>query len=356
MDQKEKCMNLLKPNTALYGLPPTSDSFHGMPYRNLGRTGLRAGVVGLGTWKYGFPETGDGARVDEKTAYAVFDRAWELGVTFWDTANRYNASSGNSERLIGRWFAENPALRRDIVLATKLGGLMDGTTPNHGGLSRQNILDAVYASLERLQTDHIDLLYFHRTDSRTEAEESIAAVEDLIRGDMVRYFAVSNCGPEAYAAFEAARRTEGSVRTRIAAVQNGFDLIRGENENGRGMFDICRRDGVSYIAWSPLGEGLLTGRYNDPAKVSDKDRLFGREKPLYLDPAVHESLGRLAQIAQELGVTMTRMVLAYMLTLPGMTHVIPASSSVAQLEDNAAAAQLALDSDVRARIAAALEQ
>ena len=347
-------MDYLKPDTSLYGLPAAADSFHGMPYRYVGRTGLRASVVGLGTWKYGFPETGDGARVDEKTAYEVFTRAWELGVTFWDTANRYNAASGNSERLIGRWFAENPALRRDIVLATKLGGLMDGRTPNHGGLSRQNILDAVYASLERLQTDHIDLLYFHRTDSRTEAEESIAAVEDLIRGDMVRYFAVSNCGPEAYAAFEAARKTEGSVRTRIAAVQNGFDLIRGENANGRGMLDVCRKEGISYIAWSPLAEGLLTGRYNDPDKVAQGDRLFDQKSQLYADPGVQRKLRALAEIADSLGVSMTRMVLGYMLTLPCMTHVIPASSSVAQLEDNAAAAALAPDAETCRRIEAAL--
>ena len=347
-------MDHLEPNPELYGLSWSADAFHGMPYRNLGRTGLQAGIVGLGTWKYGYPETKDGSRVDRETAFSIFDRAWELGVTFWDTANRYNASSGNSERLIGQWFSENPDKRRDIVLATKLCGLMDGRTPNHGGLSRQNILDAVYASLERLQTDHIDLLYFHRTDSRTDPEESIAAVEDLIRGDMVRYFAVSNCGPTEYAAFEAARHTEGSVRTRIAAVQNGFDILRGETADTRGMFAVCRQHGVSCIAWSPLAEGLLTGRYNDPAKVTGRDRLGGQEKPLYLDPEIHRKLLALAGIADSLGVTMTRMVLAYMLTLPGMTHVIPAASTVAQLEDNAAAAQLALDEETCTRIAAAI--
>ncbi len=348
-------MDHLEPNLALYGLAWSTDAFHGMPYRRLGRTGLQAGVVGLGTWKYGFPETNDGSRVNEDTANAIFDRAWELGVTFWDTANRYNASSGNSERLIGRWLAENPDKRRDIVLATKLCGLMDGRTPNHGGLSRQNILDAVYASLERLQTDHIDLLYFHQPDSRTDPEESIAAVEDLIRGDMVRYFAISNCGPNEYAAFEAARRTEGSIRTRIAAVQNGFDILRGEEEKTRGTFDLCRREGASFIAWSPLAEGLLTGRYNDPAKVTKADRLYGQGKTLYSDLGIQKKLAALAEIAASLGVSMTRMVLAYMLTLPGMTHVIPASSSIPQLEDNAAAAQLELDEGICARIAAALQ-
>ncbi len=344
-------MDYLTPNPELFGLPfGSTHEFHGMPYRRLGRSGLSAGIVGLGTWKFGLPETRDGSRVDEEMAFDIFDRAWELGVTFWDTANRYHASSGNSERLIGRWFAENPDLRRDIVVATKVGGMMDGRTPNHAGLSRQSIMDAVYASLERLQTERIDLLYFHRPDSEAEAEESIAAVDDLIRGDMVRYFAVSNCRPEDYAAYEAAVQSSGSIRTRITAVQNGFDFIRGEDAQGIGMRQAACERGVSYIAWSPLAEGLLTGRFNgrSPGK---KDRLYGDEDALWANPAVQEKLAALKAIADAQHVSMARLVLAYMLTLPAMTHVIPAVSSVRQLEDNAAAAALSLDADTCAAIA-----
>ncbi|MBR6748774.1 MAG: aldo/keto reductase, partial [Clostridia bacterium] len=117
------------PDPSIYGMPWRAESFNGMPWRKLGKSGLSASVVGLGTWKFGFPETGDGARVNEEAADAIFNRAHELGVTFWDTTNRYNASSGNAERVIGRWFARNPRLRRDVVLATKLCGLMDGRTP-----------------------------------------------------------------------------------------------------------------------------------------------------------------------------------------------------------------------------------
>ena len=348
-------MDYLTPNESLYGLPFDAADFQGMPYRRLGRTGLRASVVGLGTWKFGLPETGDGSRVDEETAFDIFDRAWETGVTFWDTANRYNESSGNSERLIGRWFAENPELRRDIVLATKVRGLMDGRTPNHAGLSRQSIMDGVYASLERLQTDHIDLLYFHNVHDEAEAEESIAAVDDLIRGDMVRYFAVSNCAPADFERLEEARRLEGSIRTRIAAVQNGFDLLRGEHEAERGMLAQCAASGTSYIAWSPLAEGLLTGRYNAPQKVKKGDRLYDQKSALYRDEGLQKKLAALAELAKSLGVSMTRMVLSYMLTLPGMTHVIPAASTVAQLEDNAAAGKLALSDEFRARVREALE-
>src|SRR5512141_1647790 len=104
------------PHPEFYNTPFTVDSFNGMPYRQIGRSGLRAAQVGLGLWKIGFPETGDGSRADERSAFQILDRAVELGATFWDTANRYNAGSGNSERIIGRWLKANPGQRRNIVL------------------------------------------------------------------------------------------------------------------------------------------------------------------------------------------------------------------------------------------------
>jgi hypothetical protein len=174
-------MLYLKPNPELYNVPSKIADFHGMPYRQLGKSGLRASAVGLGTWKYGYPETGDGARVNEKQAMEIFDRAWELGVALWDTANRYNAASGNSERLIGQWFRNNPEKRRDIVLATKVWGGMDGRTPNHWGLSRANIIDSVHACLERLRIDYMDLLYFHRPDPLIGLDESLLAVKPAMR-------------------------------------------------------------------------------------------------------------------------------------------------------------------------------
>ncbi|MCK5117945.1 MAG: aldo/keto reductase, partial [Candidatus Latescibacteria bacterium] len=133
-------------DTRFYGVEFTYSSYKGMPYRRLGNSGLQVSRMGLGTWKMGYPERGDGARVDRGKCLAILDRALELGVTFWDTANRYNESSGNSERVIGEWFAAHPGERRNIVLATKCYGAMDGITPNHCGLSRANILDSVAAS------------------------------------------------------------------------------------------------------------------------------------------------------------------------------------------------------------------
>lgn len=207
-------------DSRFYNIPFETESFNGMPYRRLGGSGLKVSNVGLGTWKMGYPESGDGSRVDEQTTFKIFDRAIELGVTFWDTANRYNNASGNSERLIGSWFKNNPDQRRNVVLATKLSGAMDGFTPNHCGLSRANIMEAVYASLERLQSDHIDLLYFHSFDRGTPPEESMLAIEDLVKQDMVRYFSVSNFTVEQLTTYQSLQRKLSS-RSNILLFKTG---------------------------------------------------------------------------------------------------------------------------------------
>lgn len=343
-------MDHKKPDTSLYNIPFTVSSFNNMPFRRLGRSGLSVSDVGLGAWKFGYPATGDGSRVDEVTAFEIFDRAIGLGVTFWDTANRYNNASGNSERIIGKWFRQNPSQRRNVALATKMYGCMDGLTPNHCGLSRGNILDSVYASLDRLDTDHIDLLYFHSFDSTVDIEESLTAVEDLARQDCIRYFGVSNFSVSNLEAFH--RIQSGmSIRNKISAVQNKYDLLTGEAENYRGVLDYASQHGISFIAWSPLARGLLTERYLDISKVGSGDRLFDEK---ILEESRNEShllaLQTLSTLARQSGCTINQLVLSYMLGMPGMGPVIPSSSSVAQLESNAAAAKLVLSEDQKETI------
>jgi aryl-alcohol dehydrogenase-like predicted oxidoreductase len=343
-------MDHRKPHPELYNAPWTTDEFHGMPYRRLGKSGLRVSNVGLGTWKIGYPDTGDGARVNEKTALQIFDRAIELGVTFWDTANRYNAAAGNSERVIGTWFQNNPDQRRNVVLATKVFGGMDGRTPNHSRLSRGNILDSVYACLERLAVDHIDLLFFHAFDPVTPVEESLAAVEDLIEQDAVRYFGVSNFTADQLAIYAAAEKSL-SVRCRVLAVQNGFNILHGERSSEPGVLDYAARAGISFIAWSPLARGLLTERYLNLAKVGAGDRLYD-EGALeeYTDEATMTKLHQLAELAQAWDLKLNQLTLAYMLTLPGMGPVIPATSSVEQLESNAVAGKVTLSEEQQRQV------
>jgi len=293
--------------------------------------------------------------VNEQTALKILDRAIELGVTFWDTANRYNAASGNSERVIGTWIRHNPDQRRNIVLATKLFGGMDGRTPNHSRLSRANILDSFYASLERLQVDRADLLYFHAFDPFTPVEESLAAVEDLVQRDLVRYFGVSNFTVDQLALYQAVEKSS-SIRCRVVAVQNQFDILHGESASHPGVLAYAARTGISFVAWSPLARGLLTERYLNLSNAGPGDRLYdeGVLEKVATKP-VMTKLHRLAVLAHEWDLTLNQLALAYMLTLPGMGPVIPGVSSIAQLESNAAAGQITLSEEQKRQVEAALE-
>jgi aryl-alcohol dehydrogenase-like predicted oxidoreductase len=347
-------MDHRQPHPELYNAPFIAEDFNGMPYRPLGPSGLRASAVGLGTWKVGHPDTGDGARVDEKTAHAIFDRALQLGVTFWDTANRYNAASGNSERVIGTWLRAHPDDRRNIVLATKVFGGMDGRTPNHSGLSRANILDSVRACLERLQTDRIDLLYFHRFDPRVPVEESLCAIEDLARQDVVRYFGVSNFTVDQLALYRAVEQSL-SPRCRVVAVQNRYDILNGESPEHPGVLDYAARHGLSLVAWSPLAMGLLTERYLDPAQAGPGDRLVDEGSLAQAaTPAVLARLRRLAELARGWDMQLSQLALACMLGLPGMGPVIPSATTLQQLESNAAAGRIRLDEAQRRAVQEAL--
>lgn len=328
--------------------PFETTDFHGMPYRRMGVSGLQSSAIGLGTWKFGYPETGDGSRTDEAASAAIMDRAHELGVTFWDTANRYNDGTGNSERVIGRWLEANPEKRRDIVLATKVYGGMDGYTPNHSGLSRLQIVEGVKASLARLGQDRIDMLWFHRFDDFTPIEESLEAVADLVSQGVVHYLGVSQfsvANLEAY--FAAADKI--SRRCRPIAVQNRFDPINREDQPG--VLDFCAAEGLSFVPFSPLGQGLLTDRYLDPSKVGKGDRLFdqGTEIPEEKIAKVR----RVGELAREWGHSISQLSLAYLLALPGMGTQIPSSSSVAQLEANAAAGTIELSEDQVAQLSEA---
>lgn len=338
------------PGQAFYNAPFVVSSYNDMPYRTLGKSGFKVSNIGLGTWKMGYPESGDDSRIDEKNSLNILDRAIELGVTFWDTANRYNNASGNCERILGTWFKNNPDQRRNVVLATKMAGTMDGLSPNHCGLSRGNIMESVYASLERLQIDHIDLLYFHRFDGITPPEESLIAIEDLVKQDLIRYFAVSNASVEILKTYQAVQ-SQLSVRSRILAVQNQFDLLDGEAVEDKGVLDYASDQGISFIGWSPMARGLLTNRYLNPVIAGPGDRLFDEgDLKAKTSPENMTKLHALAAISNEMGVELSQLVMAYMLTMKGMGPIIPSSSSVKQLESNAAAGRLILTDQQIAKV------
>lgn len=304
----------------------------------------------------GYPDTNDGARVDEATALTIFDRAIELGVTFWDTANRYNSSSGNSERVIGTWMAQNPDQRRNVILATKMAGMMDGVTPNHCRLSRSNILESVYASLERLQVEQLDVLYFHAFDPFTPVEESLSAVEDLVREDLVRYFSVSNFTVDQVKVYQALER-QLSCRCRALAVQNQFDILNGESQRNAGMLEFAAQTGVSFIAWSPLARGLLTDRYLKADEVGAGDRLHDEEEwaALSADEKLMIKIRQLGALSHEWGWKLNQLALAYQLALPGMGPTIASASTVEQLESNAGAGTITLTTSQQQAVRSVLE-
>lgn len=197
---------------------------------------------------------------------------------------------------------------------------MDSLTPNHSGLSRGNIMESVYASLERLQTDHIDLLYFHAFAPLTPAEESLLAIEDLVKQDLVRYFAVSNFSIEQ---LESYKLPGISARSKILAVQNQFNILDGESEKHKGAMEYAVNAGISYIAWSPMARGLLTDRYLEPGSADPGDRLFdeGEIGSKVTDAKIHK-LRQLGSIARETDLEISQLVIAYMLSLPAMGSVI----------------------------------
>ena len=338
-------MDHLTPKPEFFKAPLDIYQYHGMPYIRLGSSGLWASRVGLGTWKFGMPETGDEARVDKTTAMKIFDRALELGVTFWDTAPRYNNASGNSERVIGEWFNANPDQRRNIVIATKVYGGMDGLTPNHCRLTRGNLKESVYASLERMQIDTIDLLYLHHYDPITPPEETFSALEDLIEDDLVRYLAISNFSIDQFKLYQS-MELAFSPRSRILAVQNQYDMLRGEHADYPGVLDFTRRQGAAFIAYSPLAEGFLTDRYLDRSKVGPGDRIY--DQGMLNELATEENLAKLnglAKLAKSWDMSLVQLALAYTLSVPGMGPVIPGASSVEQLEANAKVGMINLTDD-----------
>jgi len=221
------------------------------------------------------------------------------------------------------------------VIATKVYGGMDGLTPNHCRLTRGNLKESVYASLERMQIDTIDLLYLHHYDPMTPPEETFSALEDLIEDDLVRYLAISNFTIDQFKLYQS-MELAFSPRSRILAVQNQYDMLRGEHPDYPGVLDFTRRQGATFIAYSPLAEGFLTDRYLDRSKVGPGDRIY--DQGMLNELATEENqtkLNTLAKLAKEWDMSLVQLALAYTLTVPGMGPVIPGASSMEQLEANA---------------------
>ncbi len=308
-----------------------------MEYRRLGRTGLKVSELCLGTMQWGWT-------ADETTAFAVMDAFVEAGGNFIDTADVYSRwapgnPGGVSEEIIGRWMQER-GNRRQIVLATKVRGRMwDGA--NGEGLSRQHIMAAVEDSLRRLQTDTIDLYQTHWFDADTPIDETMRALDDLVRQGKVRYLGASNI--PAWRLTKALWTSDILGVARYDSLQPHYSLAhRAEFE--RELKELCAAEGIGVIPYSPLEGGFLTGKYRRGEPVPESARASGIERR-FLNDRGFTILEALEKLGQARGKSIAQMALAWQLTQPVITSPIIGANSIEQLNDSLGAVGLRLSEE-----------
>ena len=293
-----------------------------MEYRPLGRTGVKVSELCLGCMTFG-------NTTEPEDSYAIVDRAIDAGINFLDTANVY--STGRSEEVTGEALKRN-GKRSRIVLATKVHGRMSDDDPNAAGTSRRHIIEQCEASLERLQTDYIDLYQIHRPRSDTPIDEILRALDDLIRSGKVRYIGSSTFG--AWQLVESLWVSKELGLNRFICEQPPYNILDRRIE--RELLPMAQTYGIAMIPWSPLGGGLLPGKYRKD-QMPDEGRYLNRESKLWqmrLTPGAFEVIDKLDPIVADKGCTMAQLSLAWVLGRPGVTSPIIGPRTMEQLEDN----------------------
>jgi aryl-alcohol dehydrogenase-like predicted oxidoreductase len=311
-----------------------------MEYRQLGHSGVKVSTLCLGAMTFGEADEKSFMHkvgADEETSFAIMDRALDAGINFIDTADVYG-QDGLSERVIGKWFTTR-GRRDEVVLATKFRFRMSNG-PNGTGASRYRIMRTVEASLRRLQTDRIDLYQIHMQDIETPEEETLRALDDLVRQGKVLYLGCSNYA--AYRLVESLWLSRTHNLERFVSMQMQYSLAVRDLE--REHVPVAKRYNVGILPWSPLAGGLLSGKYakGQPppegarmAQWKERYAAFDNERNWRIVDAVRS-------VAQERGATPSEVALAWCLHKPGVTSVIFGARNVRQLEDNLKAAELKL--------------
>ncbi|TMM26714.1 MAG: aldo/keto reductase [Actinobacteria bacterium] len=308
----------------------------------LGNTGLHVSRVGLGMMSYG----NDANRpwmLDEAAAAPIVRRAVEGGVTFFDTADMY--SQGASEVATGR-LLRKLLTRDELVVATKVYFPMT-PGPNGRGLSRKHILSAIDASLRRLELDYVDLYQIHRWDSETPIEETMEALDEVVKSGKARYIGASSMFAWQFA--KAQRVAELHSWTKFVSMQNHYNLIYREEE--REMIPQCIDQGVGIIPWSPLARGFLAGtRTREGERRTRRSETDPLQDEWYGRPEDFDVVDRLAEVAGDRGVPQAQVASAWLLHKPGVTAPIVGATKLGHLEDALAAAELALSPEEVARL------
>ena len=308
-----------------------------MEYRSLGRTGTKVSTLCLGCLMFG-------GRTDESDSMDIIDRAIDGGINFFDTANMY--VRGKSEEMVGKAFNRN-GKRAQIVLATKVHFRMDDEDPNAQGNSRRHIIEQCEASLRRLQTDYIDLYQIHRPCSDIPIDETLRALDDLIRAGKVRYI-----GSSTFAAWQVVESLWASKElglNRFICEQPPYHLLDRRIE--RELVPMAQTYGTALIPWSPMAGGFLTGKYRrDEARPADsRYQDASRNTDLFSDAAFNV-LDVVLAIAAEKGCTPSQFSLAWCAQQPGITSPIVGIRTMEQLEDNLGAIDVQVTDEDRGRL------
>jgi voltage-dependent potassium channel beta subunit len=310
-----------------------------MNYRRLGNSGLKLSEIGLGGWLT------FGNAIEAEQARSVIEKAFEVGINFFDSANAYAA--GKSEESWGELLA--PHRRDSYVLATKVFNPM-GPGPTQRGLSRKHIAEQCHASLKRLRTDYIDLYQCHRFDEETPLEETIRIMDDLIRQGKILYWGFSNWSA---GQVEQCLRVCGDRFDRPKSSQPPYNMLNRGIE--RDFMPLCHRAGIGQVVYSPLAQGLLSGKYRpDQPPPPDSRAADSRQnqfvKKSLENRATLEKVQRLAPLSRDAGCTMPQLALAWCLRRPELTSCIIGATRPQQVEENAEASGIRIDEALLHRI------
>jgi aryl-alcohol dehydrogenase-like predicted oxidoreductase len=291
-----------------------------MEYRSLGRSGVMVSPLCLGAMNFGGP-------TNEEDSFTILNRAQEAGLNFIDTANVY--TSGASERIVGKFLKES-GKRDQMVVATKVYSRV-GNLPNDAGASRYHILKACEDSLRRLQTDHIDLYQQHRPSLTIPQDETLRAFDDLVRSGKVRYVGSSTF--PAWMVMEALAISDRYGLTRFISDQSPYNLLDRRLENE--LIPLCLKHGLALLPWSPLGGGILAGRYSTSETFPEGSRAT-RAGAMYTERITRrgkEVAAEVAKMARERGMTASQLSLLWLKDQPGVTSPIIGPRTLAHLED-----------------------
>jgi aryl-alcohol dehydrogenase-like predicted oxidoreductase len=310
-----------------------------MEYRTLGLSGVKVSELCLGTMQFGWT-------ADEETSFEVLTAAFEAGINFLDTADIYSRwvegnPGGVAETIIGRWLKKGVARREQVVIATKVRGAM-GEGPNDEGLSRRRIVEAVRASLSRMQLDYIDLYQLHWPDETTPIEQTLSALTDLVKCGDVRYIGCSNFS--AWRLMQALWTSDERNLESFISLQPHYNLLH-RDEYERELEQVCLEYNLAVLPYSPLAGGFLTGKYmRDVIPPADSRGAGSQRIQTYMSQnRSWELLDELKSLGAQHGKTVSQMALGWLLTRPSVTSPIIGPRSVEQLHENLGAVGLRFD-------------